>query len=436
MSLRHQINLRIALISFIILIFGGIVAIWQARNAVNKEIAASLNLTAQLIQLDFSKDQQSTVDVNTWLPRFVSLKETRHLRIHLQKSSGKTVRFSAENHSVNVSNIAPGWFGYLVTTRYPSIRQELVTAGGEHITLLIEADPSDEIDEAWKESRAFFIALSALSMLTFVAINLALNKAFKAIGVIVNGLKAVEQGEYEQKLPEFKTEEYGLIAKAINHLTDVQNIARKENSALTLHSLQIQEEERQRLAQELHDELGQSLTAIKVMTVNLQHNQADKLLITTDISQICDHLLTVVRSMMRQLHPLMLDELGLKATLEDLLNHWGTRHPELAIQLNCPDAVDVLSSTITIQIYRIVQECITNIIRHANASIATINLDIGATGLTLQVSDNGLGSEPETLASGFGLLGMRERIKSLGGHLSIQTQPEQGLTITAWIPLP
>ena len=77
-----------------ILLLGGFFAIWQARGAVSKEIKSSQNLAAQLIKLNFPQSGQTVFDVSAWLPRFVSLKETRHLRIHLQKSSGKTVRFS------------------------------------------------------------------------------------------------------------------------------------------------------------------------------------------------------------------------------------------------------------------------------------------------------------------------------------------------------
>jgi len=149
----------------------------------------------------------------------------------------------------------------------------------------------------------------------------------------------------------------------------------------------------------------------------------------------------VVRSMMHQLHPLVLTELGLKATMEDLLNHWSIRNPELKLTITCPDEVDFLEQKITIQIFRVVQECLTNIVRHAQAKQAAINLEIehqGKTGaaLRLQVTDDGQGCAIDKIKTGFGLLGMRERINSLGGEFAIQTQPYQGMSIIATIPLP
>ncbi|MGZ8189714.1 MAG: ATP-binding protein [Methylococcaceae bacterium] len=436
MSLRSQINLRIVLTSLVILVLGGAVAIWQARRAVSKEIDSSLNLATHLIQLNFPQARQTAFDVSAWLPRFVSLEQTRHLQIHLKKASGEMVKFTALQKRVEEADTPPQWFVNLVSTPYPSVEQQLMTADGQHITLQIQADPLDEISEAWKESYAFFISLCVMTALTFLTVNLVFNKAFKTIAVIVDGLKAIEQGDYQQKLPDFATVEYDHIAKAINHMTAILDAAQKENSALTLHSLQIQEEERQHLSQELHDELGQSLTAIKVMAVTAKNPQADTVQINDAIINICNHLISVVRSMMHHLHPLVLTELGLKATLEDLVNHWASRHPELTLTLDCPDAVDELDHTITIQLFRVVQECITNCVRHAEASSATIRLAINNNQLTLQVMDNGQGCGPATIQSGFGLLGMRERIKSLGGRFSIQTQPQNGMSITASIPLP
>ncbi len=97
---------------------------------------------------------------------------------------------------------------------------------------------------------------------------------------------------------------------------------------------------------------------------------------TDSIISVCDHLMTVVRSMMHQLHPLVLTELGLKATMEDLLNHWAIRNPALKLMINCPDEVDTLEQKIAIQVFRIVQECLTNIVRHAQAKQASISLEI------------------------------------------------------------
>ena len=129
--------------------------------------------------------------------------------------------------------------------------------------------------------------------------------------------------------------------------------------------------------------------------------------------------------MMQQLHPMILTDLGLKATLEDLVGHWAERNPELSFMMQCDDEVDHLDKRISIQVYRVIQECLTNINRHAKASRVKIILNIRdkPDRLCLSVSDDGEGCIPDNYSSGFGLLGMKERINSLEGDFKIQSQP-------------
>ncbi|NOT85219.1 MAG: histidine kinase [Methylococcaceae bacterium] len=437
MSLRYQINLRILMLSGFILLLGSSIAIWQARTSVKQEIESSINLAVQLITLDFSQASKSPYSETDWLPKFNALKQTRHLSIQLREPSGQLIGVTKQNQRAQTPETPPQWFINLVKGTYPKVERPITTFDGKQLSLIIQANPLDEITEVWQESIAFFCTLLLLTGLTFLAVNLVFNKALKAITVIVNALKVIETGHYQQKLPEFATEEYDSIAKAINHMTDELNTAQQANRALTLHSLSIQENERQRLSQELHDELGQSLTAIKVMAVTAARKPSEVTATTDKIVSVCDHLISVVRSMMRQLHPLVLTELGLKASVEDLLNQWAERTPGLKLTLNCPDAIDNLTPTITIQVFRVIQEALTNIVRHAEAHKASITLAItpASNTLHLEIIDDGQGSGTTRPQAGFGLLSMRERINSLGGELSIQIKPQQGMCINASIPL-
>ena len=444
MSLRYQINLRILISSLCILLLGGSIAIWQARNAVDKEVDSSINLAIQLIKFGFS---QASRDETDWLPHFNALEETRHLSIQLKAPSGEIISITHKNQLTNHQEKPPLWFIKLVEGKYPKAERPITTYDGKQLTLIIQANPLDEITEVWEESLGFFGSLFLLTLFTFLAVNLVFNKALNTIAIIVNALKIIETGQYQQKLPDFTIQEYDSIAKAINHMTGELNTSQQENRALTQHSLEIQEDERQRLSQELHDELGQSLTAIKVMAATAGRSHSGAMGTRTSIKQatdsiisVCDHLMTVVRSMMHQLHPLVLTELGLKATMEDLLNHWALRNQALKITIECPDEVDALEQKISIQVFRIVQECLTNIVRHAQAKHALISLEIvhqaeNRKFLRLLVSDDGKGCATDKIKTGFGLLSMRERINSLGGELTIQTQPQQGMSVIASIPI-
>ena len=436
MSLRHQIIFRILISSLCMLVLGGAIAIWQARQSVAKEVEASIHLALQLITLGIA-DAPVFQQVDD-LSHLRALQQTRHLSIQLQKPDGQLMHFTGDNQPSNPEDMPPAWFIRLVQGDYPKVEHQLKTKDGKVLNLIIQAQPLDEITEVWQESVEFFASILLLTMLTFVAVNLVFNKSLKSIAVIVDALRGIESGDYQHKLPVFAVDEFDNIAKAVNHMTEELDKTRRENRALTQHSLAIQEEERQRLSQELHDELGQSLTAIKVMAVTTAHQKADTGRISVSIMEICDHLMTVVRSMMQQLHPLVLTELGLKATLEDMVNLWAERNPELELTINCGDEVDCIDKSITIHIFRVIQECLTNVIRHAKAQHVYIDLewvDSPQARLQLKIQDDGQGCDLNKISRGFGLLGMKERIKSLNGEIVCRSQPGEGMSISAWIPL-
>ena len=436
MSLRQKIIARILISTLCMLVLGGALAIWQARQSIAKEVDASIHLALQLVTLGVS-DAPVFQEADD-LSHFSALHQTRHLSIQLQKPNGQLIQFAGDKLPSNPKELPPLWFIHLVQSDFPIVKHEIKTKKGDLLILLIQAQPLDEITEAWQESVEFFVSILLLTILTFVAVNMVFRKSFTCIGIIVDALAEIESGQYQQPIPTFAIAEFDKIATAVNHMMLELENTRQENRALTQHTLAIQEDERQRLSQELHDELGQSLTAIKVMAGTVAHPKADINKISSSITSICNHLMNVVRSMMQQLHPLVLTELGLKATLEDLAHHWSERNPELAVIISCHDEVDYLDKSIAIQVFRIIQECLTNVIRHSEAQQVTINLEfqeLPKSMLLLKVQDNGQGCNLSLINHGFGFLGMKERVKSLNGDITIQSKIGEGMTLSAWIPL-
>ena len=433
-SLRYQINLRIFLSAICILILSGSISIWQAREAINDEVASSINLAVQLIEFSYKDDPFINFANSDWLTQLNSLQAIRHLNIQLKTPSGKFISLLKQNNLKARQDTPPHWFVSLVGSHYPKTEYPFTSSDGAALILSIEANPLDEITEVWQETLIFFISLLLLTLLAFIAVHLTFNQSLRFIDKIVAGLRAIEKGQYQQKLPEFKIREYNNIARAINHMTDELSKAEQEYSALSKHSLDIQEKERQYLAQELHDELGQSLTAIKVMSVTARHPKSDIVHISQSITEICDHLIHIVRTMMYQLHPHILTELGLKAALDDMLKHWKERNAGLSITVDCGDEMDSLPKEMSIHLYRVIQECLTNTVRHAEAQHVAVCLNKKNQLVNLSVTDDGKGCDIDNIKSGFGLRGMQERIKTLGGELKISSHIQQGMIVTATIP--
>lgn len=213
-----------------------------------------------------------------------------------------------------------------------------------------------------------------------------------------------------------------------------------QNRALTQRLLRAQEEERCALARELHDEVGQDCTAIRAAASYIlrarEGDQANVQACAASIARSAEALHAMVRSMLRRLRPPVLDSLGLEAALQALCDSWAQQHGVAchfaphAIPANLDD------STATV-IYRLVQEGLTNVARHAGADRATVELRADAHGvLHLAIEDNGQGlRQDRQQESGFGILGMRERVAGLRGHIRWISALGKGLRIEVVMPL-
>lgn len=432
MSLRNLINLRIIFSAVFILLMGGATAVWQARQSVQEEVKSSINLALQMIEFGFAQVPLSSRYGSAWLPQFSSLQQTRHLQISISDGGDTPVEFITERVVDEREGVPPNWFVEAVTSEYFTEKYEISMANGTIKTILITADPMDEIVEAWGESQAFFLSVVTMLWVIFLAVNLVFNSMLRAVRQILSGLHQVERGEYDSQLPHFKISEFNAIAVEVNKMSSALKIAQDNNQALARHTMQIQESERQTMSRELHDEMGQSLTAIKAMAMTVKQPQADIPMVTDSIIEICTSLSKVVRSMMKTLHPLSLAELGLTATLTDLVNEWRRRVPYLELQIDCDDQIDELSEEVAIHVYRIVQECITNIVRHAEASQVSIGVFRRETYIDMTIIDNGIGGQVGQ--QGFGILAMRERAESLGGEFDFSSVEGKGVKVQVRLP--
>lgn len=204
--------------------------------------------------------------------------------------------------------------------------------------------------------------------------------------------------------------------------------------------IEAQEAERRLLAHELHDELGQTLNAIKIETVGIRNVSAGAEpaihRAALNVIQLTDHVYGVVQAMTSRLRPVALDELGLVGALEHDLMGWRRRLPEMRFTLSIGAIPQDIEESVAIALYRVAQEGLTNVVRHAEARHVTVELglDPQSAVLRLTLQDDGGGVDIKEIRRGLGLLGMRERIEALGGFLGIETQPGQGFRLNASVP--
>jgi len=240
---------------------------------------------------------------------------------------------------------------------------------------------------------------------------------------------------------------YRETRRALAHSVQAERqlaVALLDNRRLVRQYAEAQETERARLSRELHDELGQYLNAVKIDAVSLaqRRGQADDIgEIARSIAGNLDHMQKAVAGLIRQLRPVGLDELGIEAALEHHIAGWRERLPQAAVTLQCYGDLCSLGNAVSLAAYRIVQEGLTNVVKHAHASRVAVRVwraesDEGQAQLRIQISDDGCGrSRDEDGNAGLGLIGMRERIEALGGELRIETAPGWGFRLVASIPV-
>jgi PAS domain S-box-containing protein len=220
----------------------------------------------------------------------------------------------------------------------------------------------------------------------------------------------------------------------------------RQNRLLTQQLFSLQEAERRHLARELHDELGQWLTAIQaeagaICSSSGAEREPGVYASAQTIGNSADNIHKVVRRILHRLRPALLDQLGLTDSLNELAAQWRQHHPKIVCDLELDGDFGDLPESLNITLYRIVQEALTNIASHAQASQAKVWLRRAPAEapapehVLLTVQDNGLGMDPKLPSKGMGMLGMRERTIASGGEFMSHSAPGQGVCIEIRLPL-
>lgn len=238
-----------------------------------------------------------------------------------------------------------------------------------------------------------------------------------------------------------------MIVSDISQLKDTAEDNRKllsENRRLMKELFRIQEKERRTLAYELHDELGQWLTAIHAENEVILNCAEKNAIITTSAQAIEDctqKMHEVIRNMLHQLRPALLDALDLPNALLELRKQWCSHHQHIVLDLQLRGELTMFDEQLNIAVFRLVQESLNNICNHSEANWAQISLvretieNSPVDYLYLNIEDNGKGYDVNQQSTGLGLLGMRERVIAMNGTLSMRSACNEGTEINILLPI-
>jgi two-component system, NarL family, sensor histidine kinase UhpB len=445
MNLKIRINLIITLMLALVTLIGIYMIVDNARDDIRAEVDSTTVLALHLLDKEISHYTSDYAWANGYASnkvsifRLQSLDNIRHLRIEFFDPFGRLLDTNRPP-IVHDANSAPDWFekwmnqvsSSLKATHRPIIVNNRIL--GE---LVITPDPSYEIAEIWHDT----FGLLSLGVLFFLVVNglvyWAVDRALRPIDKILGALTQLEHGHLETRLPSFSLPELSSISSKFNAMAQTLENSTLNNHRLTEQIIRLQEDERKNIAHDLHDEIGQHLTAINIdtsvilRTDNLLTAQASAMA----IGDVAMQMMVIVREMLQRLRPALIDEQGLSYSLHELIETWRERNRGINTNIKIDNQLANINEIIAITTYRIVQECLTNISKYANARLVTIKVERNAGYLHILVKDHGLGFDTKLTSQGFGLAGMRERVEGLGGSFQLTTSIGDGVLIEANLPI-
>jgi two-component system sensor histidine kinase UhpB len=450
-SVRAQLLLTVLLIELVAALIAGGVTIIKARTSTGIEIDASMNLAEVLV-----RETINLVPPDTPADRFLESlplqqRFARHVRIAVRDAAGQTVTtrpMQGGEPNARTRAPAPAWFAALISP--PIERRELpvVDKGQKLGSVLITGEPADEIAEVWENLTALATVALLVNLVMIGILYLLFGRVLGPLTALGAGLRDLERRSFGVRLPRPKAQELAAITDRFNALAGALEATRAENAALYQRLITTQDDERRNTARELHDEVGPSLFGLKANAGSLAAAAA-ALSDTSaraavaerarDILAIVDHLQAVNRSLLTRLRPMALGHVPLADVLADMVRERARQSPQIAFPFAAGRLKPSYGDAIDLTIYRCVQEGLTNAVRHAGADNVRVVLEEAgepaAARLELAVQDDGRGIDPQAPA-GFGLRGMQERVRALGGECAVEPAAGGGTRVRVVIPLP
>ncbi len=443
MTLRGQINLIVSVLTLLFIAVTLSLQFDSLRASVREEVIAANRVAAQL--LERTVRYSPAMGTPAMLQFLQGVGRLRSNDITLLDRSDK-VLYRSPPSAYKAGRDAPHWFTAMASPE--AAMQVFEFPDGR---LVVRANASRAVLDEWDRFIVLVGSAAALLLVVNVLVYWLVGRAVRPFGVIVRALDTLKAGQFDVALPPLRGAEAATIAEAFNRMVGMlnQNIETERRAVLAERQLSDTREltrwiehhvdqERQLIARELHDELGQSVTAMRSMALSIaqrvgpldaQAEQAARL-----IAEESSRLYDAMHGMIPRLAPLVLDSLGLPEALADLVDRTRRSHAGVQIELQVDVAGTALSSEAALTLYRAAQEGITNALRHGQARQVALRVQ----GATLRVSDDGEGLAPDwqQRPGHHGLRWLNERVTALGGRLTVRAGAVAGAVLQVELPAP
>ena len=439
-----------SLTSRINLIFASLFAFWLMADAVHDVLRASGRARAETQSaMRLTKDFVATTlalspeapEPNALKNLVASLQHLRHVRAGVGDPSLAALILS----EANTQSEAPRWFRALVGAPAETAVIPVAMKNGGTESIILVADPADEIDEVWEEARENTIEGGLLALAAIGVTSLLVGRAVRPLGVAGTALAKLEAGDYSARAEGDGPPEIRSLNAKINSLAQTLDGLNRANGELMERVFDAHDEQRRLIAHELHDEFGPHLFALRASAAVLAKTVGDQPAARAAASAIeaqVGELQGQNQRILADLRPAALEEFGLIEALEALVAHWRRADPGIAVRLDVDPRVARFGDRASLTAYRFVQEALTNAFRHAGATRIEASLrfeapaeqpalrDPALAGLVISVDDDGRGLRGEA-EPGMGLAGMRDRVRLMGGSVSVGPRQGGGVVVEA-----
>ncbi len=446
LSLRLKINLIVAALTFLFAATVLALQLRSMRDSVHEEVVAANRVAAQLLQR--TAWRYAAQGPPAMLVFLQGIGRIRSNDITLLDAQGQEL-YRSPPSTYKAGRDAPDWFAALIAPP-PSV-QAIEFPDGK---LMVRANASRAEVDAWDYVMALAGGAVALLVVVNAAVFWLVGRAVRPFGQIVQALNQLQAGRFDAVLPPLAGSEAAAIGAAFNrmvgelqsHIETERRAVRAERQLSDSRELthwldQHIEAERRMIARELHDELGQSVTAVRSMALSIATRmqsldpqaEAAARLIAEESSRLYD----AMHGIIPRLTPLVLDNFGLADALGDLVERTRRSHADVQITLKVELADAVLGSDAALALYRAAQEGMTNAMRHGQPRHLTLAVRGHAGEVTLELIDDGRGLPPEgpQRTGHHGLRWLAERVQGLGGSFEIAPAAPRGVRLHVQLPL-
>lgn len=437
MTLRVRLIVLVAFVLLVSVLLGGMLAWWHAAQSARTEMQAAL-LSGEHRVRDSIEILPEVADREGDLRRLIAtFNGDRHVRAALLNAHGQTIGRSILSIPLHPT---PDWFFNLLGVRSTTVFISIgPTFAAEAIAL--ETDPHNEVSEVWTEFRDAMVIVVVFCILCFALIHWMAGRSLRPLETLSAGFRTIGTGDYATRVAEGGPPEVENLARAFNLMAERLGALEERNERLHTQLLTIQEEERADLARDLHDDVGPFLFAVNIDVASIarlaeERGDTEILERGRSIRDAVSHMQKHVKAILGRLRPTGVTDIGLAQAVENLGVFWRRRHPEILIQFDVGGSDVSFGEAADATLYRLIQESLTNAIRHGRPRTVKVSIQTEDSGhILLQISDDGVGLSESTNRSGLGLSGMKERINALGGSLSVGNHVDgHGTSVSARLP--